>query len=286
MSVLLCVKRYYETGMFYNRDREYVPEIEFKGAFNSIRYITWRECREWSYIRLDLAGYGKVFESIIENGRKKHLEYLYELEERKNVKSEENFSANLESEKNKLLLEAKQEAVDLREKARVDSGEIKHKAETEALEIVRNAEKQAEEIRQKARQDAEQEVLLIKEETRKQEEERKNEQCEKTRKIADKMVLRNIAKAQKVMRQELEKELEHYQNASKEKSEKIDEIHSQMCKETNQLQAQWVKALDDTYTKLNELKTDFYKVLRDWQTSLYPSEYRPIAERYIELYRM
>lgn len=286
MSVLLCVKHYYETGMVYNMDREYVPGIESKGPLNSRRYVTWRECREWGYSTMDLPGSENVFASIIENGRRKHLEYLDELEERKAVKSEEKFSATLESEKSKLLSEAKQEAVDLREKARVESKEIKHKAEAEALEIVRNAEKQAEEIRQKARQDASQEALIIKEEAKKQEEERKNEQCEKAREIADKMILRNIAKAQKAMRQDLAEELEHYQKDSKEKSEKIDEIHSKMCKETNQLQAQWVTTLDDTYAKLNELKTDFYKVLRDWQTSLYPSEYRPIAERYIELYRI
>ena len=47
-----------------------------------------------------------------------------------------------------------------------------------------------------------------------------------------------------------------------------------------------MRALDDSYEKLTELKTEFYRTLHEWQVSLYPSEFQPIAERYIELYRI
>ncbi len=67
---------------------------------------------------------------------------------------------------------------------------------------------------------------------------------------------------------------------------KAEEMHHDMCSQTNQLQASWVNALADAVNSLTKIKEEFYGHLHSWQVALYPHELRPLAQRYIELYQI
>lgn len=266
MSVLYCIQHYYETGESYKVEgSEYIPEIQVSN-YNYSRWIRWDERKAWENSKINGEEIYSVLRNIILNGRKQHLNYI----------------CKLKSELKKASSEDKNEILQMKDKAREEALQIKDEAREEALRIKNEASEEAQQIKNEVREEA----LQIKDEAKKWVEDRKKEQSEEALKLSDKLVERNIAKAQVTMRQELIKELESYREDGKNTAKKMDEHHAQMCKETNQLQGQWVTALDETYAKLNELKSEFYKTLHSWQTSLYPSEYRPIAERYIELYRI
>lgn len=52
------------------------------------------------------------------------------------------------------------------------------------------------------------------------------------------------------------------------------------------LQANWIKALDNTLEQLNAVKADFYQHLSQWQKALYPRKGKALADCYLELYRI
>jgi len=63
-------------------------------------------------------------------------------------------------------------------------------------------------------------------------------------------------------------------------------LQDSMCKTTNRLQADCMKAMNSFSEQMTALKKDFYDSLHKWQSDLYPQAYKPLAERYIELHRM
>ena len=71
-----------------------------------------------------------------------------------------------------------------------------------------------------------------------------------------------------------------------ENSNRAMTVHTEMCDATNAVQARWIQALDDTISKMSDIKSEFYSHLHDWQVSLFPKEIKPLAERFLELYRI
>lgn len=71
-----------------------------------------------------------------------------------------------------------------------------------------------------------------------------------------------------------------------ENSSRAVAVHTEMCDATNVFQARWIQALDDTISKMTDVKSEFYSHLHDWQVSLFPKEIKPLAERFLELYRI
>ena len=148
-------------------------------------------------------------------------------------------------------------------------------AKNQAAQIVENAKLEAERINQSAQTAAD--AILA-------EAQAKTENSAKER--ADKLVQKYLAQAQREMRQACDAEMEVRLQETLSQARTLETIHGEMCDKTNTLQANWIKALDNTLEQLNAVKTDFYQHLSQWQKALYPREVKALAECYLELYRM
>ena len=95
-----------------------------------------------------------------------------------------------------------------------------------------------------------------------------------------------LGEKQKEMRRELDLAMEKENKKYESDMEKISQIHTSMMEKTNQLQSSWARILDEAYEKMSGVKRDFYGELINWQKDLFFRELRPIAENYIELYRI
>ena len=102
----------------------------------------------------------------------------------------------------------------------------------------------------------------------------------------DKLVQKYLAQAQREMRQACDADMEARLQETLSQARTLETIHGEMCDKTNALQANWIKALENTVEQLNAAKADFYQHLSRWQEALYPREVKNLAERYLELYRM
>lgn len=148
-------------------------------------------------------------------------------------------------------------------------------AKNQAAQIVENAKLEAERINQSAQTAAD--AILA-------EAQAKTEDSAKER--ADKLVQKYLDQAQREMRQACDAEMEVRLQETLRQARTLETIHGEMCDKTNTLQANWIKALDNTLEQLNAVKTDFYQHLSQWQKALYPREVKALAECYLELYRM
>lgn len=104
--------------------------------------------------------------------------------------------------------------------------------------------------------------------------------------LSSDLIQEYLKKEREIIRSMLGKEYEDALDDSHALLGTAERIHNEMCDQTNKLQASWVKTLDQTVAELTSIKEDFYKRIHSWQVGLYPHELRPLAERYIELYRI
>lgn len=188
--------------------------------------------------------------------REGHLRYLKTLTEAQPTQKPQEIpitSAPDPKEEERLLQEAKNQAAQIVENAKLEAERINQSAQTAADAIL--AEAQA-----------------------------KTENSAKER--ADKLVQKYLAQAQREMRQACDAEMEVRLQETLRQARTLETIHGEMCDKTNTLQANWIKALDNTLEQLNAVKTDFYQHLSQWQKALYPREVKALAECYLELYRM
>lgn len=188
--------------------------------------------------------------------REGHLRYLKTLTEAQPTQKPQEIPitpAPDPKEKERLLQEAKNQAAQIVENAKLEAERINQSAQTAADAIL--AEAQA-----------------------------KTENSAKER--ADKLVQKYLAQAQREMRQACDAEMEVRLQKTLSQARTLETIHGEMCDKTNTLQANWIKALDNTLEQLNAVKTDFYQHLSQWQKALYPREVKALAECYLELYRM
>lgn len=123
-------------------------------------------------------------------------------------------------------------------------------AKNQAAQIVENAKLEAERINQSAQTAAD--AILA-------EAQAKTENSVKER--ADKLVQKYLAQAQREMRQTCDAEMEVRLQETLRQARTLETIHGEMCDKTNTLQANWIKALDNTLEQLNAVKTDFYQHL-------------------------
>lgn len=103
---------------------------------------------------------------------------------------------------------------------------------------------------------------------------------------AEKLIAHHLAEEQRAYKAELNDEMRKFTDSSIENSSRVMTIYTEMCDTTNAIQAKWIQALDDTLSKMSEIKSEFYSHLHDWQVSLFPKEIKPLAERFLELYRI
>lgn len=167
-----------------------------------------------------------------------------------------------------------------------ESERLRQEAKTQAEQIVENAKQEAERLKDEAQLEAERinqsaqtaaDAILA-------EAQAKAEGNAKER--ADKLVQKYLTQAQREMRQACDADMEACMKETLSQARTLETIHGEMCDKTNALQANWIKALDNTLEQLNAAKADFYKHLSQWQKALYPREVKALADRYLELYRM
>ncbi|MCR4642134.1 MAG: hypothetical protein K5697_08915 [Lachnospiraceae bacterium] len=103
---------------------------------------------------------------------------------------------------------------------------------------------------------------------------------------AEELIRRYLEQDRLEYRAELEQEVKSVLLESKEEWGKFEQKHEEMCQITNGLQASWVETMSKATEDLGRLKGEFCDALQKWQRALFPSELRPLAERYTELYRV
>lgn len=108
----------------------------------------------------------------------------------------------------------------------------------------------------------------------------------KAEESAEKLIEKYLLAEQKRYKSELNEELSRYTSEHLECSKRVATTHMEMCDATNALQVKWIRTLDDALSQMAAVKAEFYSHIHDWQVSLFPSEIKPIAERYLELYRI
>ncbi len=66
----------------------------------------------------------------------------------------------------------------------------------------------------------------------------------------------------------------------------MERFHDEMRDATDSIHALWSQELTNTVNSLSNMKEELYDHIHKWQISLYPYEFGPLAQRYIELYRI
>lgn len=255
MDVVACVVFYdlankYPSGQLTDVKNSYcVPNLSI--------LVSWEECSHMEYQSVPMDGEKLMnvrrARDVVREG---HLRYLKTLTEAQPTRKPQEIPitpAPDPKEEERLLQEAKNQAAQIVENAKLEAERINQSAQTAADAIL--AEAQA-----------------------------KTENSAKER--ADKLVQKYLAQAQREMRQACDAEMEVRLQETLSQARTLETIHGEMCDKTNALQANWIKALDNTLEQLNAVKADFYQHLSQWQKALYPREVKALAECYLELYRM
>lgn len=255
MDVVACVVFYdlankYPSGQLTDVKNSYcVPNLNI--------LVSWEECNHMEYQSVPMDGEKLMnIRRARDAVREGHLRYLKTLTEAQPTQKPQEIPitpAPDPKEEERLLQEAKNQAAQIVENAKLEAERINQSAQTAADAIL--AEAQA-----------------------------KTENSAKER--ADKLVQKYLAQAQREMRQACDAEMEVRLQETLSQARTLETIHGEMCDKTNTLQANWIKALDNTLEQLNAVKTDFYQHLSQWQKALYPREVKALAECYLELYRM
>lgn len=255
MDVVACVVFYdlankYPSGQLTDVKNSYcVPNLNI--------LVSWEECNHMEYQSVPMDGEKLMnIRRARDAVREGHLRYLKTLTEAQPTRKPQEIPitpAPDPKEEERLLQEAKNQAAQIVENAKLEAERINQSVQTAADAIL--AEAQA-----------------------------KTENSAKER--ADKLVQKYLAQAQREMRQACDAEMEVRLQETLSQARTLETIHGEMCDKTNTLQANWIKALDNTLEQLNAVKTDFYQHLSQWQKALYPREVKALAECYLELYRM
>lgn len=255
MDVVACVVFYdlankYPSGQLTDVKNSYcVPNLNI--------LVSWEECNHMEYQSVPMDGEKLMNVRRARDAvREGHLRYLKTLTEAQPTQKPQEIPitpAPDPKEEERLLQEAKNQAAQIVENAKLEAERINQSAQTAADAIL--AEAQA-----------------------------KTENSAKER--ADKLVQKYLAQAQREMRQACDAEMEVRLQETLRQARTLETIHGEMYDKTNTLQANWIKALDNTLEQLNAVKTDFYQHLSQWQKALYPREVKALAECYLELYRM
>lgn len=230
--------------------KEFVPYVH-----NMRRNTRWSDCE---YRRTNI----RIEEvtDIIQNVRKilrSHQVHNSEMEKDAVIntlkKNSEKVVENAKEQAEKIITSAKEEADRITKDANAEANRIIEEAKARAKEIDDSATKQV---------------------------------CEATKDKAEKLISHYLTEEQKSYKSELNDEMQKFTDAYIENSRRTMAVHAEMCDATNAVQAKWIQALDDTISKMSDVKSEFYLHLHDWQVSLFPKEIKPLAERFLELYRI
>ena len=181
----------------------------------------------------------------------------------------------LRNEKNVAIQDTNTKEYEEKESAFIDA------VKEERNKIINNAEREAWQIIEQARTEAEEMKSAAEAEVQ----QKRESLCEEEEKMRARM--REYWKnQQKQDREKMNAKMARLSEDYLKETKRMEQIHDQMCDDTNILQVSWKLAMDSVISTIQETKTDFYSYLQKWKTSLYPGEVERLARCYVDLYRI
>lgn len=250
-AALVDIKKGFEDNMLTDVEKdpkykEYVPHLRVR--------LRWSKC-EFGRMNVSIQ---QVYEDV------KGAREILQLHHIHTIKMERKTSINTDKKNIEVVEHANEQAEKIISNAEVEAKRITNDANAEAIRIIEEAKARAKEIDDSVTKKA----------------------SEKAKDKAEKLVSRYLTEEQKSYKLELNDEMRKFTDAYIENSNRAMTVHTEMCDATNAVQARWIQALDDTISKMSDIKSEFYSHLHDWQVSLFPKEIKPLAERFLELYRI
>lgn len=250
-AALVDIKKGFEDNMLTDVEKdpkykEYVPHLRVR--------LRWSKC-EFGRMNVSIQ---QVYEDV------KGAREILQLHHIHTIKMERKTSINTDKKNIEVVEHANEQAEKIISNAEVEAKRITNDANAEAIRIIEEAKVRAKEIDDSVTKEA----------------------SEKAKDKAEKLVSRYLTEEQKSYKLELNDEMRKFTDAYIENSNRAMTVHTEMCDTTNAVQARWIQALDDTISKMSDIKSEFYSHLHDWQVSLFPKEIKPLAERFLELYRI
>lgn len=250
-AALVDIKKGFEDNMLTDVEKdpkykEYVPHLRVR--------LRWSKC-EFGRMNVSIQ---QVYEDV------KGAREILQLHHIHTIKMERKTSINTDKKNIEVVERANEQAEKIISNAEVEAKRITNDANAEAIRIIEEAKVRAKEIDDSVTKEA----------------------SEKAKDKAEKLVSRYLTEEQKSYKLELNDEMRKFTDAYIENSNRAMTVHTEMCDATNAVQARWIQALDDTISKMSDIKSEFYSHLHDWQVSLFPKEIKPLAERFLELYRI
>lgn len=248
---LVDIKKGFEDNMLTDVEKdpkykEYVPHLRVR--------LRWSKC-EFGRMNVSIQ---QVYEDV------KGAREILQLHHIHTIKMERKTSINTDKKNIEVVEHANEQAEKIISNAEVEAKRITNDANAEAIRIIEEAKVRAKEIDDSVTKEA----------------------SEKAKDKAEKLVSRYLTEEQKSYKLELNDEMRKFTDAYIENSNRAMTVHTEMCDATNAVQARWIQALDDTISKMSDIKSEFYSHLHNWQVSLFPKEIKPLAERFLELYRI
>ena len=250
-AALADIKKGFEDNMLTDVEKdpkykEYVPHLRVR--------LRWSKC-EFGRMNVSIQ---QVYEDV------KGAREILQLHHIHTIKMERKTSINTDKKNIEVVEHANEQAEKIISNAEVEAKRITNDANAEAIRIIEEAKVRAKEIDDSVTKEA----------------------SEKAKDKAEKLVSRYLTEEQKSYKLELNDEMRKFTDAYIENSNRAMTVHTEMCDATNAVQARWIQALDDTISKMSDIKSEFYSHLHNWQVSLFPKEIKPLAERFLELYRI
>lgn len=103
---------------------------------------------------------------------------------------------------------------------------------------------------------------------------------------ADQLIAQYLRDYQANLRNQWDQETRDELVKDVEAIRQLNDMKATLCDTTNDLKVTWRQNLENTIEGMKTILSDFESDLRSWQTSLYPRELRPIADCYVQLYRI
>lgn len=250
-AALVDIKKGFEDNMLTDVEKdpkykEYVPHLRVR--------LRWSKC-EFGRMNVSIQ---QVYEDV------KGAREILQLHHIHTIKMERKTSINTDKKNIEVVERANEQAEKIISNAEVEAKRITNDANAEAIRIIEEAKVRAKEIDDSVTKEA----------------------SEKAKDKAEKLVSRYLTEEQKSYKLELNDEMRKFTDDYIENSNRAMTVHTEMCDATNAVQARWIQALDDTISKMSDVKSEFYSHLHNWQVSLFPKEIKPLAERFLELYRI
>lgn len=254
--------------------KDYLPYISDMAG----RPLLWSQCKQFVEEPIPRE---KLLETI---RTAKQIVRSYHM---RNVASNQKSSNEPNNQKKeKTTEEATYRAKKLIEDARAEADKITEEAQSQAKKLTEDARTEADKIKEEAEHQAEKLTEDAQMKAKGIEEQAYEQACTTAQEKTGKLIEQFLAEEQMKYKAELNAEMRKFTDSYIDNSDRAMTVHAEMCDVTNAVQAKWVQALDAAINQMTSVKAEFYSRLHDWQVSLFPKEIKPLAERFLELYRI